>query len=96
MPNNAAKSTRMSDGNMNVIVCAGYQKQGMVFLNTKFHWAFQFNSVMIFVIGIGVNRLLIDPPHIKICVSVILWKVMNTGAKMVFMVTDMKSEAKRS
>ena len=46
---------------------------------------------MIFVIGIGVIRLLIEPPHIRICVSVILWKVMNTGAKIVFIVTDMAS-----
>ena len=36
-PNRAAKRTLISCGRRNVIVCAGYQKKGIVFLNTKPH-----------------------------------------------------------
>ena len=71
------------------MVCAGYQKKGIVFLKTKFHCASQFRCVMMRVIGIGVRRLRGEPPQSRICVSVILWNVMNTGAKMVFIATEM-------
>lgn len=71
------------------MVCAGYQKKEIVFLKTKFHCASQFRCVMMRVIGIGVRRLRGEPPQSRICVSVILWNVMNTGAKMVFIATEM-------
>lgn len=70
------------------MVCAGYQKKGIVFLKTKFHCASQFRCVMMRVIGIGVRRLRREPPQSRICVSVILWNVMNTGANIVFMATE--------
>lgn len=88
-PNIAANSTRISPGRRNVMVCAGYQKKEIVFLKTKFHCASQFRCVMMRVIGIGVRRLRGEPPQSRICVSVILWNVMNTGAKMVFIATEM-------
>ena len=72
------------------MVCAGTQKNGMVFLNTKFHWADQFRFVIICVIGIGVANARSEPPQASICVSVILWKVINIGAKMPFIPTEMQ------
>ena len=41
MPNAAANNTCNVPGNKNVIVCAGYQKNGIVFLKTKPYWMFQ-------------------------------------------------------
>ena len=64
-PKMAAKSTRISPGRRNVIVCAGYQKKGIGFLKTKFHWEFQFRCVMIRVIGIGVIMLRREPPPVS-------------------------------
>ena len=37
MPKTAANKTWKPAGNKNVIVCAGYQNSGMVFLNTNPH-----------------------------------------------------------
>ena len=62
MPSNAAKSTRCSDGNKNVIVWAGYQKNGIVFLNTKPHCACQFSSANRLAMGMGVTRVHRLPP----------------------------------
>ena len=39
----------------------------------------------------GVMSALSEPPHSAICVSVILWNVINTGAKKVFIITDIES-----
>ena len=71
------------------MVCAGYQKKGMVFLKTKFHCTRQFIPCMISPIGIGVNKPRRVPPVARMCVSVILCRVMKTGAKIVFIVTEM-------
>ena len=72
-------------------MCAGIQKNGIVFLKTKFHWVSQFRVVMMRVIGMGVANARIEPPQARIWVSVILWKVMNTGAKMPFMPTEIQN-----
>ena len=89
-PKNAANNTWYSPGNMKVTVCAGTQKKGMVFLNTKFHCTRQFIPAMISPTLIGVQKALKPPPHCMICVSVILCKVMNTGAKAVFCKSEIK------
>ena len=88
-PSRAANKIRLSAGNRNVTVCAGIQKSGIVFLKTKFHCTFQFIACMICPIGIGVKNPLRLPPVAKMCVSVILWSVMKTGAKMVFIAVEM-------
>ena len=71
-PKIAANKTLTSPGNKKVMVWAGYQKKGIVFLKTKFHCVSQLRCVMIRVIGIGVIRLRSEPPQSRICVSVIL------------------------
>ena len=87
-PSKAANKTLILPGKRKVTVCAGNQKNGIVFLNTKPHNACQFNPDMIFPISKGVKKPRKDPPVARICVSVILCNVMNTGAKNVFMLTD--------
>lgn len=72
MPKKAAKRTLISGGSKNVIVWAGYQKNGMVFLNTKLQSTAQFNWVKILVIGIGVTKANADPLQLVMWVSVIL------------------------
>ena len=71
------------------MVWAGNQKNGMVFLNTKPHCTRQFRFCMISPIGMGVKRPRRVPPVVRMCVSVILWNVMKTGAKMLFKQTEM-------
>ena len=63
----------------------------MVFLKTNPHCACQFICENLAAIGIGVTRALREPPHAAIWASVILCRVMNTGAKIVFMATDTES-----
>lgn len=62
----AANNTRMSGGSRKVMVWAGYQNKGMVFLNTKLQSTAQFNPVKIRVMGIGVESALIEPPQFPI------------------------------
>ena len=92
IPNKAANKTWYSFGKMNVSVCAGIQNSGMVFLNTKFHCTSQFKEVMIFLIGMGVTKDFKLPAFIPMCVSVILCKVINTGAKVRFIKTLMPKD----
>ena len=61
MPRSAAKSTRCSDGRRNVMVCAGYQKKGIVFLNTNPHCDCQLSDAKLSAIGIGTMSALIEP-----------------------------------
>ena len=63
----------------------------MVFLNTKFHCTRQFIPAMISANLIGVQKARKPPPHCMIWVSVILCKVMKTGAKAVFCNREMKN-----
>ena len=70
------------------MVCAGYQKKGIVFLNTNPHCASQFIPAKRCAMGMGVTSALRLPPLAAICASVILCRVMNTGAKIVFIATD--------
>ena len=88
MPNNAANNTRCSGGSRKVMVWAGYQNRGMVFLNTNPHWACQLMVANRWAMGMGVIRAFNEPPHAAMWASVILCNVINTGAKMVFMATD--------
>ena len=76
-PSKAANKTLILPGKRKVTVCAGNQKNGIVFLNTKPHNACQFNPDMIFPIFKGVKKPRKDPPVARICVSVILCNVMN-------------------
>ncbi len=62
----------------------------MVFLNTKFHCTSQFKEMIVLRMGIGLSKQPILPPLFVICVSVILCKVINTGAKLVFIITLIK------
>ena len=71
-PKRAANRTRASLGNRNVMVCAGTQKRGMVFWKTKCHCADQLSCVRIRAIGMGVSNARSEPPHARMCVSVIL------------------------
>ena len=89
MPNMAANSTLIFGGSRKVMVCAGYQNKGMVFLNTNPHNTAQFSSVIIRFMGMGVSSAFTEPPQWPMWVSVILWRVIKTGAKMLFMATDM-------
>lgn len=57
----AAKSTCSSPGKQNVSVWAGTQNNGNVFLNTKFHWVSQSNSLMSLRTGTGFSRLMALP-----------------------------------
>ena len=71
-PRRAAKRTRVSPGNKKVIVWAGYQKKGMVFLKTKPHCTRQFNPANSSPNGIGEKKPERVPPLRKICASVTL------------------------
>ena len=62
IPSSAAKSTRCSEGKRKVMVCAGYQKKGIVFLKTKPHCACQLISEKRLAMGIGVMRDFSEPP----------------------------------
>lgn len=91
IPKRAANNTRCSVGSKKVMVCAGYQKKGMVFLKTNPHCLFQSICAKRSAIGIGVINDLRLPPCMAICASVILWKVINTGANMVFIAIETAS-----
>lgn len=87
-PNKAAHNARMLPGNINVIVWAGNQNNGIVFLNTKFHCTSQFRLRIISLMRIGRKKPFNVPPLFIICVSVILCSVMNTGPNSVFINTE--------
>lgn len=61
MPNMAANSTLIFGGSRKVMVCAGYQNKGMVFLNTNPHNTAQFSSVIIRFMGMGVSSAFTEP-----------------------------------
>lgn len=60
------KGDNRTGGSRKVMVWAGYQNKGMVFLNTKLQSTAQFNPVKIRVMGIGVESALIEPPQFPI------------------------------
>ena len=86
-PSNAANSTCRVGGRIKVMVCAGYQNNGIVFLKTTPHCTSQLMLLMIFFIGMGFSSPTTVPPVCEMWMSVHLWKVIITGAKMVFMAT---------
>ena len=62
-PKKAAKSTWKSAGNRKVMVCAGYQKSGMVFLKTKPHCTSQLIlCAMMSPMGMGLKKRIKEPP----------------------------------
>ena len=73
------------------MVWAGYQKKGIVFLNTKPHCLLQSICAKRSAMGMGVMSALRLPPWTAMWASVILWKVMKTGAKIVFIATETAS-----
>ena len=88
-PRNAANSTCRVGGSRKVIVWAGYQNNGMVLAKTKPYWISQlifFDRVSRIFSG-WLKKPFSEPPVSAIWMSVILWKVMNTGAKRVFIKT---------
>ena len=62
MPKRAANNTRCSVGSKKVMVCAGYQKKGMVLRNTNPHCACQLSVPSRSVIGMGVTSAFNEPP----------------------------------
>jgi len=66
IPNKAANNTLNSAGSRKVIVCAGIQKKGIVFLKMKFHITSQFIFLKIVANGIEENNPLTVPPVLMI------------------------------
>lgn len=76
----AATSTRYSGGKRNVIVCAGIQKNGIVFIRTNEINPFQsIRSTTIAMVGF------LPSPYLRSrYVSVNLWNAINVGANVMF------------
>ena len=70
-----------------IFALAGNQNSGMVFFMTMPHCALQSIDFRYSVIFIGFSSPITVPPLRSMCMSVHLWKVIITGAKIVFIST---------